>query len=415
MRNQGVLPVNLNKPIRLGGFGSKNLLREKKIKTINILYLNCTPSVFGAENRLLDAMDFINKQNFKCFALLPQEGMFSKKLQEKKIDVIYLNYTFDFCFKNIPRFIRTTFAFLKIIKEKEIDVIQGNTHFYLENLWLAFLLSRKPLIIFLRSQHWFGLWEKFFIKQASCLLCVSNFIKDHYLKPRRSDCIFGFDERKMQVVYNGFNLDKFKEGLKKNFRQELKIDQDEHLVGLVGAIHPVKGHDIFIEAADIVSRTRPDVKFVIIGDYYNKHRVSQGIMEYKEGLIRLIKRLKLENKVFMTGYREDIADIMHSLDILVQPSQLEALGGSALEAMACGKPVITSKVEGLPEAVGQDGAGILLESRTSQALAEAILYYIENPEEARRAGEIGRQRVEDKFDMAKNVRHLEEVYLKLAV
>lgn len=381
-------------------------------KKIRILYINTSSVLFGAERRLLDILNNLDKEKFEPVVALPAEGPLGKKLTEEGVKNFILDFKFKVLFKNIGRFFELNRHFLNILKEYEIDIIHVNLHYLVSNFWLAFLISRKPVIIHLRAHAWLDVFEKFVFSRCHRILCVSEYVRQAFFEKRRSDFFISPNKDKLEVLYDGIDVEKFRQNPELvRFRREVRVADKEKVVGLVGAIDQIKGQDIFIHAARRVCDVYPNTRFVIVGDVY---LVSKTKKAYKEKLPPLIRRLHLEKNVFIFGFQENVPEIMNSLDILVQPSSHEALGTSLVEAMACRKPVVGTRVDGIPEVIGSEGAGILMELRTPQALAEAILYYLENPEEAKQAGEIARRRVEELFDTRKNVRRLEDIYLKLA-
>jgi len=94
-----------------------------------------------------------------------------------------------------------------------------------------------------------------------------------------------------------------------------------------------------------------------------------------------------------------MAPVMASLDVLVQPSRRETFGRTLIEAMAARKPVIASRVGGMPEVVADDESGLLVPEEDPQSLAAAIIRLLEDPSRARRMGEAGRRRVEQLFSL----------------
>jgi len=94
-----------------------------------------------------------------------------------------------------------------------------------------------------------------------------------------------------------------------------------------------------------------------------------------------------------------MAPVMASLDILVQPSQRETFGRTLIEAMATRKPVIASRVGGMPEVVGDQESGLLVPEEDPQSLATAIIALLQDPARARQMGEAGRRRVEQFFSL----------------
>jgi len=362
----------------------------------------------------LDLTFHLDKNKFNVFALLPEEGPLSEKLRAQGTEVFILDYIFKILPGNTARFIKITKELLSIIRKNRIDIIHVNLHKKTQNFWLAFFLSGKPVIMNLRENVRLEIFEKLVINRFSRILCVSESIRQAFLKPRLSDILTRFDEKKMIVFYNGLDTERFKPGPVRSLRQELKAGDDEPLVGLIGAIDPVKGQDIFIQAARLVCDKYPKARFVMAGDLYAPNVPDKRKRAYKEGLGQAVKDFGFENNVFMLGFRDDIPQIMNSIDILVQPSSQEALGMALVEAMACEKPVIGTKVDGIPEVIGNEGAGILID-RTPEALAKAILFYLENPDESGKAGTLGRRRVKEMFDMKKNLLKLEGTYLQLNI
>jgi len=368
--------------------------------------------LYGAERRLLDIIENLDHRKFEAVVLLSQEGPFAEKLKDEGIETVFLDFKFKILFKNIGRFFEITKTFLWILKEYRIDIVHVNLHYLTSNLWLAFLLSRKPVIMHLRAHVWLAIFEKFVMARCARIICVSDFVRRSFFSKRRSDFIVSANKDRLEVLYDGIDVEKFSADPEAGvLRQELAAGNNEKLVGMISAIDPIKGQDIFILAARRVCDKYPKTRFVIVGELYCETKKKK---EFKERLIRLIEKLGLEKNVHMFGFRENIPEIMNSIDILVQPSAHEALGTSLVEAMACKKPVIGSSVDGIPEVIGSDGAGVLLETRTPQALAEAVLFYLERPQEAQQAGIIARKRVEEIFDMKKNVSRLESIYHKLA-
>jgi L-malate glycosyltransferase len=189
--------------------------------------------------------------------------------------------------------------------------------------------------------------------------------------------------------------------------RELNIPKEAFLVGIIGAIDKIKGQDLLIKAADIVIRKYPETKFLIVGELYGEYDTA---LKYRESLHLLVQDLGLKGKVIFHGFRKDIDDLMNELDLLVQPSEREALGTSMVEAMACGKPVIGTRIDGIPEVIGDNEGGALLDPRTPEKLAELIIYFIENRETENKKWLQRRERVLERFNIYKNIQKIHQVY-----
>jgi glycosyltransferase involved in cell wall biosynthesis len=376
----------------------------------NILFINPLPVLYGAEMRLLDIIQNLDKSKFRPFVLLPRSGPFKDRLKELGIPVVMLDYNFKITRNPASRFFQLTKDFVHLARQHQIHLIHVNLHFRMSNLWLAFLMLRKPVIVQLRSHYWFEIFEKFVICRTTKAICISQAVERAFLKQRPSSVIMHHRSGHTQVVYDGIDVNHFcPKQTGGSVRQGLNVDQNNFLVALIGAIDPIKGQDVFVRAAKIVLQKYPQTKFIMAGALYDSKAQDTP---YRSELLKYIKENNLNDNVILTGFRKDVDALMNAINLLVQPSQREALGTSMIEAMSCGKPVIGTKIDGIPEVIGENEAGILLNPRTPEVLAEAIIFFIEHPDEAVRRGLKGRERVLAKFNVFQNVKHLEGIYLE---
>jgi glycosyltransferase involved in cell wall biosynthesis len=123
--------------------------------------------------------------------------------------------------------------------------------------------------------------------------------------------------------------------------------------------------------------------------------------------------LGLTSRIVLTGLRDDIPEILSLIDIFVLPSLDEGLGRSLVEAMAAGKPVVASRVGGIPEAVEDGTTGILVPPGDAQALAEALSFMLEHPAQTTEMGRRGRERAARLFDEERMVDRICSLYREL--
>jgi glycosyltransferase involved in cell wall biosynthesis len=139
----------------------------------------------------------------------------------------------------------------------------------------------------------------------------------------------------------------------------------------VGAITPLKGHDIFLDAAEAVVRELPTARFVIAG---NNPYVTEAGSEWERSLRRRVETSGLRERVRFVGFRNDMPNVMAQLDVLVQPNRgPEGLGRSVLEAMACGVPVIAVNKWGPAELIDDSRSGLLFAPLDREQLAAHML------------------------------------------
>ncbi len=157
------------------------------------------------------------------------------------------------------------------------------------------------------------------------------------------------------VLYNIVDLGRFRP--EAAAPADLRKMPDEIWFGIVGAITPLKGHDIFLDAAERVLTEMPNARFVIVG---NNPYVTQEGSQYEGSLRSKVENSALRERVKFVGFRNDIPNVMAQLDVLVQPNRgPEGLGRSVLEAMACAVPVIAVNKWGPAELIDDSGSGLL--------------------------------------------------------
>lgn len=202
---------------------------------------------------------------------------------------------------------------------------------------------------------------------------------------------FQISRDKLHVVYNGIDTEFFTplDGVNRSANRLLVVNSGDI---------PLKGLHHLLEAVASL-RLQRDIELVVLGSP-RKNSPTE----------RLINKLGIDDCVKFTGPTESTALVrQYALaTVVVVPSIYEGFGLPAAEAMACGAPVIATTGGALPEVVGD--AGILVPPADPQALAEAISGLLNNPEELRRFGELGRKRILRMFSWQDAARHTVEVY-----
>jgi len=160
----------------------------------------------------------------------------------------------------------------------------------------------------------------------------------------------------------------------------------------VGRLAPQKGQLELVEA--LARLTRRDAVAVLVG----KDLETDG--RFERELVARAAELGLGDRVVLTGYREDVAGLLAAADVFVLPSTAEGLPLTVLEAMAAARPVVATRVGGIPEAVVDGETGLIVPPEDVDALTGALDALLADPERARRLGESGRRRVEAEFSAA---------------
>ncbi len=176
-------------------------------------------------------------------------------------------------------------------------------------------------------------------------------------------------------------------------------------IGLVGRIARWKGQHVFLNAAALVHTQFPEARFQIIGAPLFAEQA------YEEEIQALTRTLGLEGCVEFLGFRTDVAALIDGLTILAHASiTAEPFGLVIAEGMAAGKPVVATNGGGAREIVADGETGLLVPMGDAEAMAAALGQLLEDPEEARRMGERGRERIAAQFSIERTARGMEAVY-----
>lgn len=210
----------------------------------------------------------------------------------------------------------------------------------------------------------------------------------------------GSPDSRTYVVHNGVAVDEFHAapgGM-----------TDRPRIGIVANLLPVKGHEDFLQMAAGLTRDGYDADYWIIGG--DIHRTGFG-----ERLERLAEELHLADRIRFWGHRSDVASLVSQLNIAVCASHEEPFGRCLVEAMACEKPVVATRVGGIPEVVAEGVTGFLVEPRSPDQLAAAVADLLDDRQLAATLGCAGRARVEELFSADAHVESILEIYRAEAV
>jgi glycosyltransferase involved in cell wall biosynthesis len=213
----------------------------------------------------------------------------------------------------------------------------------------------------------------------------------------------GLDPNRIVVIRSGIDPQAFDPNYPAGeARREFGFPDRSPVIGCVAHFADHKGHRYLIEAAVRVAAAVPDVRFLLVGDGELRPKIELQI-----------KELKLERHVILTGFRQDVPRLLAAMDVVVLSSHLEGLGTSLLDAMAMARPVVATRVGGIPEMVEDGLNGLLVPPRDPSALADALITLINRPDERKRMGQAGRARMLEKFSAEAMVAATEAVYRKI--
>ena len=241
--------------------------------------------------------------------------------------------------------------------------------------------------------------ERLASRWSDRMIFISQPLIDWALK----DHIVGED--KITKIYSGIQLDKFhpvKSEEKDQIRSKWSIKKEEAVVGIVSKLWEGKGHTVLIEAFKLLKEKIKDAKLVIVGEGYL----------YDE-LFRRVGNNGLRDSVLFTGFQMDVSEIIATFDVAVLPSFFEGMGRVILEAMAMEKPIVASRVGGIPDLIDQGINGLLVRPGDARELADALERVLSDNGLAKKLGKEGRKKIKDQFSADVMVRSIEKLYREL--
>jgi glycosyltransferase involved in cell wall biosynthesis len=246
----------------------------------------------------------------------------------------------------------------------------------------------------------FTLIERVLARYTTCLIAVSNEVRDDLLQLRVAP------PERIIMLPDGFDFSRFdappeeRRERREAFRRALDIPLDAPLVTLVGRLEPIKRVDRFLRVADRMNNP-PETRFLVVGD---------GTL--REKLQRSPEAVRLAKRLTWTGLRNDMADVYFASDVVAVTSDNEGTNVSAIEAQAAGIPVVSTRVGGMPSVVN-DGTGLLVDPEDGDGFARALERVLLDDDLKRRFGLNGAQRARSEFSLARLVENIDSLYRRL--
>ena len=289
----------------------------------------------------------------------------------------------------------------RIIGQLRPDVIHAHDPHGVAMAALALSMStrpQKPPVVAARRVDFHlkaNALSRWKYRQVDCFICASDAI-------RRMLVADGVPESRAVTVHEGIDLGRVDAAPAADLHGEFWLPHHAPIVGNVAALVPHKGQRHLIDAAAIVVRALPDVRFFIAGEG-----------ELRASLERQVRDRHLEKHVFLIGFRPDVLSVHKAFDLFVMSSLTEGLGTSLLDAMACGKAIVATRTGGIPEVVVHGETGLLVPPRDHEALAAAVIALLADGPRRRAMGDAGRARARERFSAERMVQDTLTIYERL--
>ncbi len=274
--------------------------------------------------------------------------------------------------------------------------------------WAAKLCNVPVIIHTIHGFPFCGKRKSFFNKIYIFLEAITASITHKLISVCESDITKGLSNRigtsdKYTLIREGISPDDMVKSRRKLRKEDLNIPVDSRLVIMVGCLKKQKSPLDFIKAAALVVDRKEDIRFILVGDGPLRAKVE-----------KLIRKLRLENKFLMLGWREDVLDIISLSDVITLTSLWEGLPIALLEAMYLNKPIVATAVDGVNELIKNRENGYLVNPGDYFSLANRITELIVNKELAVSFAQRSRINIIPNYEISRMTEKSEELYMNLS-
>lgn len=380
---------------------------KDSMKKIRVLHIHTLPVISGSGLNTFLTMSKMDLNRYAPELACAPGGRLVELVESKGFRVRPIN---NFVRPiSLLRDISAFFELVSLIKKEKYDIV--HTHNSKAGIIgrLAAKMAGVPVIIHTVHGFAFHPYEKFwrrkifvFLERLSSRWCdamiaISDALIDWAIKEKICN------KNKLFRIYSGIETDKFSCKVDiKAIRAEFGIKDEESVVGEVAKLWRGKGQEVLINAVPEILKSIPNLKVMFVGEG-----------ELEKELKNIAENLNITDKIIFAGFRTDMPEVNSIMDIACLPSLWEGMGRSILEAMACGKPVVASKVGGIVDLVKDGINGILVPPGDSKELASAIIKLLKDKELRLMMGEQARKTIDERFSAKKMVSDIESVYAGL--
>jgi glycosyltransferase involved in cell wall biosynthesis len=370
---------------------------------INLLYVITKLELGGAQKQLLSLIKQLDKKKFKPFLFTTKEGL----LLSEASAINGLTLKSSISFERALNPLKDLFALIEIyrfIKKNNIKVV--HTHSSKAGIlgrWAARLAGTEVIIHTVHGWSFndyqpylvrllFVWLEKFTARFTDRIIVVSN-----HDKRKGIDSGIG-QENKYALIRYGIDYAEF--GINgQEAKKELGLNESDRLVCMISCFKPQKSPQDFVKLASLVNKTIPDAKFLLVGDGALRKKVE-----------RLTRKLDLQSRVLLSGWRRDIPKILSAIDVFALTSLWEGLPISVLEAMASSKPVVATNTGGVAEVITEGRTGFLVPPKNTAVMSEKLVVLLKDERLRKQMGENARESLNSEFSLSGMVKNSQNLY-----
>ena len=379
---------------------------SQAMREIRILHIINSLDIGGNERFLLQLLEHLPKERFLQAVCVPDRGRDATRDVERECRTLRAPVKVFRVAGNAD--IRALFRLKRIIERGRHDIV--HTHLIYSQIYgrLAACLARTRCIISseqnvydLKTHPPFSWIERKLGALTDLIVACSHKVREHLVEK------VGIAPLKVVTVPNAVDTNLFFPIRKssplcakvESARKELAIEPGDTVIGSVGHMSRQKGYEFLIAAIPAVRARYPRAKFVLVG---------KGLL--RKELEEQARNLGVQDSLIFAGIRKDIPVVLNCFDVFVLPSLWEGFGVAIIEALACGVPVIASRVGGIPEIIENGVDGLLVRPGSPRHLAASIIGVLDNPTLRRDMIYRGLRKAMERFSVAGMAQTMASVY-----
>ncbi|MHC4117702.1 MAG: glycosyltransferase family 4 protein [Planctomycetota bacterium] len=342
----------------------------------------------GGELSLLAMLEILGQTEFEFVAAAPASGMLRERLEQCGVQVLPLMLTDTQGQKRSVGHINS--HLVELVARVSPDLVHSNS------LSMGRMVGRIasqlpiPCTAHLRDIIRLNKTAVCDLNRNAGLVAVSSATRRFHVEQ-------GMLPDKLRVIYNGVDTGLFRpapaSGILKN---ELGLSDSAVLLANIGQICLRKGQTLLAQAAVSLAEEFPQANYLFIGQ---RHSQKDESIAYENAIKVVFREAGIEDRLFCLGFREDIPEILHEVDLLVHTAHQEPLGRVLLEAAACGRPIVATDVGGTAEILRDKVSALLVQPDDIEALAAAIRRMLTDRKLRVRLGKHARKVAIEKFSL----------------
>ena len=356
-------------------------------RLLKILHIDPERHWGGGEAQVLGLLTYLCRKGHRNDLLAYPGGRLfeqSGPLGVKRLSLVARN---DLDLRPVP-------ALRRLIRSEQYDIVHFHTkRAHTLSLWLPrgpqcpkYVVTRR--MDYPEGKTWFT--RLLYNRRVDGVVAISRVIMNLLIEA-------GVEPERIRLIHSGIDPQRFDRCADGSASTEY-----EAVVGIIASLEERKGHRYLLEAAAMLKRRGHKIKYLVAGEGPVRRQLEDRV-----------KVLNLEDEVRFCGFVSDAPGFLSQIDIFILPSLYEGLGVAVLEAMAAGKPVIASRVGGLPELVADGETGLLVAPKNVEGIVAAIARLADDESLAREMGKKGAALSRASFSLEKMASQNEAYYYEL--